>query len=60
MSRCWHCGFPNPTTAHMCVSPDGTATNHQYGRYQFTPNQLTEADIRRIVREELERTKEKP
>ena len=39
----------------------GPPLPHDYGRYQFTPNQLTEADIRRIVREELERAlREKP
>jgi len=30
------------------------------GTYQFTPNPLTESDIRRIVREELKRAKGKP
>ena len=32
----------------------------KYGRYKFTPDHLTEADIRRIVREELDRAKGKP
>ena len=59
VSRCQHCGYPNPTAAHVCVD-GGFATNHQYGRYEFTPNHLTEADIRRIVREELDRAKGKP
>lgn len=47
--RCGICGMWNAPNPHHC---GGTQT---YGNYQFTPNQLTEADIRRIVREELDR-----
>lgn len=55
MNVCALCG--KPWQGH------GTACNpmpvEQRGFYQFTPYQPTEDDIRRIVREELERAKER-
>lgn len=50
--RCPHCGDYMSPAGHYCG-----AWNPQvgYGQYTFTPTPLTEADIRRIIREELSR-----
>lgn len=55
--RCPQCGAWNPFQPHFCaagVSP----VEVKMGHYQFYPHQLTEADFRRIIREELERARE--
>jgi hypothetical protein len=40
-----------------CFSVPGPG-GYERGFYSFTPNSLTEDDMRRIVREEIERAKE--
>ena len=54
LPRCPQCGAytsGNPMIPHYCAHP----VDPQYGRYTFTPNPLTADDIRKIVREEIER-----
>lgn len=51
-------GGPGICPACDCgIQPDSInhPKNRQFGRYSFTPNTLTEADVRRIIREELDR-----
>lgn len=53
---CSLCG--NSWHGHGTAFPPAKPVDPAFGRYQFTPYQLTEADIRRIVREELKRAKD--
>lgn len=68
MNYCSICGgaiFP-PNMAYGYVGPVCTGVHTvtmpaspplEYGRYQFTPTPLTADDIRKIVREEIERSR---
>lgn len=51
--QCVQCGQYH-SGLHYCALP---ARKGGYGNYTFTPNPLTADDIRKIVREELERAK---
>ena len=57
--QCPYCGIWNPQSEHVATCWIGRSS---YGSYTFTPTPLTADDIRRIVREELERAaiKEQP
>jgi hypothetical protein len=52
-------GGPGICPACDCgIQPDSIhhpKNQHQYGRYNFTPNVPSVEDIRRVIREELER-----